>query len=66
MSALKSMWLLMKGLSRRAGRDFHGSRNPVTSESKLFNWAHDRFLQLRELTQRTAPTLIVIVLNIFR
>ena len=65
-SARWRIWSAKDRLPHRTWWGNPGSRNPATDENPLVAWACETLLELLEAAQRTAPTLVVVVLNIFR
>jgi hypothetical protein len=65
-NSVKSVWpagLELARVTLRAELDF---RTSATGDATLACWARERFLELVAMAQQIAPTVVVVVLNIFR
>lgn len=62
----KRIWSAKNRVPRLTGWGTSGSRKAARVGTRLACWAHDRFLELIEIAQRTVPTIIVVTLNLFR
>jgi hypothetical protein len=66
-NSLLRIWSAKSRNPRLTGRGQSGSASvTVLQESGFAAWVRDRYLELSEITQRTAPTVVVIVLRILR
>ena len=65
-TSLKRIWPATSRVPHRTGWGTAGSKTTVTAGIMLAGWAFEKLLELVELAQRTAPTVIVVALNIFR
>jgi hypothetical protein len=72
-NSLRRIWSAKSRSPRLTGRGRSGSINaagPLETvgprENRSTLWVRDRFLELSEITQRTAPAVIVIALRILR
>jgi hypothetical protein len=66
-NSLRRIWSAKSRSPRLTGRGRSGSVSAAGTEANGFaTWVLDTYLELAELTQRTAPTVVVIALRILR
>lgn len=62
-NSLKRIWSAKDGVPHRTG---WGTSRSTTEGMTMAGRAFEMFLELVELAQRAAPTVIVVALNLFR
>ena len=65
-NSLKRIWSAKNPVPHLTGWGTFGSRKTPKDETTLACWAHERVLELVEVFQRNAPTLIVVACKLFR
>jgi hypothetical protein len=66
-NSLRRIWSAKSRSPRLTGRGRSGSIQEVGTQANDFAaWLLDTYLELAEVTQRTAPTIVVIALQILR
>jgi hypothetical protein len=65
-SSLKRIWSAKGRVPYQTGWGTPGSHYLAVRGISSASWVHERFLELMEVAQRTAPTILAITWNIFR
>jgi len=65
-NSFKRIWSAKNWVPRLTGWGTPGSRQTATEKAAFVAWSREPFLELIAAARRTAPTVIVVALNIFR
>jgi hypothetical protein len=65
-SSLRRIWSAKNRIPRLTGRGISGGCAASAQSTATFLWAEERLIHLDDIFRRTAPTIVLVALNIFR
>lgn len=65
-NSLRRIWSAKNRVPRLTGRGIAGGHAASAQRAAIFLWAEERLIHLADIFHRTAPTIVLVALNIFR